>query len=120
SSRVYRPGLHVDPSYDTSAFGAIYNLFFESILLVLLAKLHCKYQWLKYLLLAAIFFTANIVLKKVGILYSQVWWDPWLYVLHPLLLLMIAEAFSKRLSIGAFKGKQDDNFERGPLRSPNE
>jgi hypothetical protein len=45
-------------------------------------------------------FTVNILLQKAGILHSQVWWDPWYYVILSVVLLKLTVSISKHLSIG--------------------
>jgi hypothetical protein len=105
SNRVYRPGWFEDPAYDTSAFGVVYYLCI-SILFVVLVKLRWKHSWVKYLLIGAIVIGVTFGLRAAGILRSQVWWDPWIYSLFPLLLLPAAEAISKRLVSGLKSGER--------------
>jgi hypothetical protein len=102
SNRVYQPGWYENQSYDTSAFSIVYYISI-CIILVVLVKLIWIHKWLKFLLTVMVTLTMTYTLKKVGILFSTVWWDTWFYVLFPLFLLMIAEAFSKRLYDSRFK-----------------
>jgi hypothetical protein len=97
--RVYRPGWFEDPAYDTSALAIIYYLGI-SLLVSILAKLRWKYQWLKYVGLEVFMLAVTILMKKSGLLFSQVWWDPWFYVLFPMILLKLAEMISRRLFVG--------------------
>lgn len=99
SNRNYLPGWFVNPAYDTSAFGVVYYLCI-SLLLVILAKFHWSHKRTKYIAMVLIVFVLNVSLKILGILHSLMWWDTWFYVLFPLVLLMITENISKRLSNG--------------------
>ncbi|ACT03903.1 hypothetical protein [Paenibacillus sp. JDR-2] len=98
-SRVYRPGWFSDPAQDTSAFGIVY---YVSIVLVttLLLMITWKYRWIKYACLETILIIVTVLLKQSGILISQRWWDVYLYLLFPMLLLIIGEIFAKHLARG--------------------
>jgi hypothetical protein len=96
SNRVYLPGWYDNQSYDTSAFAMVYYISI-CVFLVVLVKMIRKHRWLKHLITLMFTISVTIILKKLGILYSTVWWDSWFYILFPLILLMITEAFSKRL-----------------------
>lgn len=99
SNRYYNPGWFQDRGHDTSAFVSIYYLC-SSMLLVVLLKCNWKYGWMKYPSLGIILFIVTIILKSIGILHSLVWWDTWYYILAPIIILRIASAISKRLSLG--------------------
>lgn len=105
SNRYYRPGWFASPAHDTTAFSTVYYMC-ASILLVMMVKLHWKYKWMKYTLIAVVVTIVTIILKAAGILYIHVWWDPIYYVLLPIIVLMIAEAVSRRLSFGPESRKQ--------------
>lgn len=105
SNRYYRPGWFESQAHDTTAFSAVYYMC-ASFFLVVLVKLHWKYKWLKFALIIAVATIMTIVLKAAGILYSLVWWDPFYYVLLPIVVLMIAEAVCKSLSKGPLSRKQ--------------
>lgn len=96
SNRVYRPGWYENPSYDTSAFSVVYYICI-CIIIVVLVKLPWINKWLKIVLTVMVTLIVTYTLKKVGILFSTVWWDSSYYILFPLILLFIAEAFSTRL-----------------------
>ncbi|RTE09346.1 hypothetical protein [Paenibacillus whitsoniae] len=98
-SRVYRPGWFSDPAYDTSAFGIVYYLFVVFITTLLLVACW-KYRWIKYVCLETILIILTVLLKRSGILISQLWWDVYLYLLYPLVILYIGEFFYKHLSRG--------------------
>ncbi|KRE38725.1 hypothetical protein [Paenibacillus sp. Soil522] len=104
SNRYYRPGWFESQAHDTTAFSAVYYMC-ASTLLIVMVKLHWKYGWLKYVLILAGVTVMTIILKAAGILYSFVWWDPFYYVLLPIVVLIIAEAVNKRLSIGPVSRK---------------
>ncbi|KRF07176.1 hypothetical protein ASG89_17680 [Paenibacillus sp. Soil766] len=104
SNRIYRPGWYENQSYDTSAFSVVYYIGICIILVVLVKMFRIK-KWLKIVLTVAVALTVTYSLKKVGILFSVVWWDSWYYILSPLVLLFIAEAFSERLYRGRFTNK---------------
>ncbi|NIK70500.1 hypothetical protein FHT67_003962 [Paenibacillus sp. BK720] len=110
-SRVYRPGWFSDPAYDTSAFGIVYYL---SIVLIttLLLMVNWKYRWIKYACLETILILVTVLLKQRGILISQIWWDVYLYLLFPLLILMIGEVFGKHLARGESRGFWPRSSER--------
>lgn len=99
SNRYYLPGWFAGQAHDTTAFSTVYYMC-ASLLLVVMVKLHWNYKWMKYALIAAVVTIVTIILQAEGILYSLVWWDPIYYVLLPLVVLMIAEAVSRRLSCG--------------------
>lgn len=99
-NRYYRPGWFADRGHDTVAFFAVYYLC-DSLFLVMLAKLSWKRQWPKYVLAAIFFLTVTIILGKLGILQSNVWWDRPYYIALPLLVLLITKSISDRLSAGA-------------------
>jgi hypothetical protein len=99
SNRYYLPGWFENSYYDTTAFASIYYLS-VSFLHVILAKLHWKRKWFKYLVLSAVLFVVTLFLQKGGILHSTVWWDPWYYILFPLIVLKITVTISKRLYHG--------------------
>lgn len=99
SSRVYRPRWFSDPAYDTSAFGIVYYLS-AVLVTTLLLMVSWKYRWIKYACLETILIIATVLLKQNGILISQIWWDVYLYLLFPLLILMIGEILGKHLARG--------------------
>lgn len=99
-NRGYQVGWFKDPAHDTTAFASIYYLCI-AILLVVLVKLKWKYRWLKYISLLAVLSIVTFFLVKVGILHSYIWWDPWYYILAPLVVLRITGSISRRLAKGA-------------------
>lgn len=102
SNRYYRPGWFENIARDTTAFASIYYMC-VSILIVVLVKTPLKNKWWKYVILSASLYAVTIILKEVGILLVLVWWDPWLYVIFPVVALRIAETISKRLTNGPCK-----------------
>ncbi|MGG1517993.1 hypothetical protein ABE504_21430 [Paenibacillus oryzisoli] len=99
NSRVYRTGWFSDPAYDTSAFGIVYYLFVV-LVITLLVMDSWRYQWIKYACLEIILLIITMLLKQSGILISQIWWDVYIYLMFPLLILMIGEIFGKHLAKG--------------------
>lgn len=99
SNRYYEIGWFKNQAQDTTAFAAIFYLS-ASFFYVWVAKFHWKNKWIKYVLTVFCMFTVNIILQKVGILYSLVWWDPWYYLILSIIVLKTTVAISKRLSIG--------------------
>ncbi|OAS15629.1 hypothetical protein [Paenibacillus oryzisoli] len=99
SNRIYTPGWYENPSYDTSAFSVVYYISI-CIIIVALVKMSRIQKWFKIVILLMVTVTVTFALKKVGILYSTVWWDSWYYILFPVALLNVAEAFSQRLYQG--------------------
>ncbi|WP_248925168.1 hypothetical protein [Paenibacillus hamazuiensis] len=97
SNREYIPGWYKDLYVDTSAFGDVYYVC-ESLFLVFMTKRKWTHRWLKYAVTALFFAAVTVILKKVGILHSYVWWDPWVYILYPLAILKFAEVIGERLS----------------------
>jgi hypothetical protein len=98
-NRFYHPGWFTDPAHDTTAFAAIYYVF-GTFIVVTAVKLRWKQGWIKLCLLIASFYILTLVLKNSGILDSRVWWDPYYYVIFPLLIYVISKSISKRLSFG--------------------
>ncbi|WML23993.1 hypothetical protein [Neobacillus sp. OS1-33] len=45
-------------------------------------------------------YTATILLRKTGILHSQVWWDTSYYILLSIAALLFSETISKQLAKG--------------------
>lgn len=99
SSRSYIIGWFKDPSYDTSAFAVIYYIL-NAILQVILVKIHWNNSLTKYILMLTILFTETYILKRLGILQSFVWWDQWLYILFPTVILRLTNYASKKLATG--------------------
>lgn len=102
SNRYYELGLFDSRSEDTTAFAAIYYIS-ACLFYVLIAKHHWKLKWLKYVLTAIFMYAVNLFLQKVGILHSQVWWDPWYYVILSVFVLKFTVTVSKHLTIGPQK-----------------
>ena len=102
SNRYYELGWFDSRSEDTTAFSAIYYLS-ACLFYVWIAKHHWKTKWMKYVLTAFIIYAVNLLLQKTGILHSQVWWDPWYYVLLSVFVLKITVTISKHLTNGPQK-----------------
>jgi hypothetical protein len=100
--RYYEFGLFDQQSQDTTAFSAIFYLT-SSLFYVWIAKRHWKVKWLKYAITPLLMYMVNVILQKVGILHSLVWWDTWYYVIVSICLLRLTVTFSKHLSIGPQK-----------------
>ncbi|CAN7273381.1 hypothetical protein LJR153_001298 [Paenibacillus sp. LjRoot153] len=88
SNRVYTPGWYENQSYDTSAFSVVYYISICIILVVLVKLIRIK-KWLKIVMTIMVTLTVTYSLKKVGILFSTVWWDSWYYMLFPLPVLIM-------------------------------
>ncbi|MEH6955036.1 hypothetical protein [Neobacillus drentensis] len=99
SNRYYELGLFENQAKDTTAFGAIFYLC-ASLFYVAIAKFHLMPRWLKYIVTALSMYTATILLRKTGILHSQVWWDTSYYILLSIAALLFAETISKQLAKG--------------------
>ncbi|WHZ03647.1 hypothetical protein QNH48_02870 [Neobacillus sp. YX16] len=99
SNRYYELCWFDNLSQDTTAFSALFYIG-ASLFYVWIAKRHWKFKWVKYVLTPLLIFTVNILLQKAGILHSQVWWDPWYYVILSVVLLKLTVSISKHLSIG--------------------
>ncbi|CAH1229787.1 hypothetical protein PAECIP111891_06548 [Paenibacillus allorhizoplanae] len=99
-NRFYHPGWFTDPAHDTTAFASIYYVF-GTLIVITLVKLQWKQGWIKLCVLTASFYILTLVLKNSEILDIRIWWDPYYYVLFPLLIYVISRAISKRLSFGA-------------------
>lgn len=106
SNRYYQFGLFENQYQDTTAFAAIYYLC-ASFLYVLMTKIQWRTTWMKYLTTVICFAIITFLLKKAGILHIQAWWDPWYYIIMPLILLVITQSISKRLYIGPQKKMPD-------------
>lgn len=104
SCRMYRPGWYEDAAHDTSAFGIIYYLSIV-LFITILAEIRSMPRWMKYVSLELVLMGVTILLAKAHILYSLVWWDPWIYLSFPLGVLWIAETFSSRLTCGQLEIK---------------
>ena len=102
SIRYYDLGWFDKPSEDTTAFGAIYYLII-CLFYVWIVKHPWKLKWFKYVLTALVVYAMNLLLKEIGILHSQVWWDPWYYVLLSVFVLKCAVILSKHLTNGPQK-----------------
>ncbi len=102
SIRYYDLGWFERPSEDTTAFGSIYYLF-ACLFYVWIAKQHWKLKWLKYALTALLMFAVNLLLQKIGILHSQVWWDPWYYVVLSVFIVKCTVTFSTHIATGPQK-----------------
>lgn len=98
-NRTYHPGWYSDVARDTTAFSSIYYLF-GALAVVALVKLKGIRRWLKFALLILVYSTATIALVLAGILEIHAPWDPAYYIIFPLLVYIIAEAISNRLSAG--------------------
>lgn len=98
-NRFYHPGWFTDPAHDTTAFSSIYYIL-GTIIVIVCVTVHLKYEWIKLCLLAFTFYILAFVLTQVKILDSRVWWDPYYYILFPLLVYFISKSISKRLSSG--------------------
>jgi hypothetical protein len=99
SNRYYELGWFGNFSQDTTAFGAIYYLC-ASLYHVLILKIHWKRSWQKYVLTPICFYIITVILEKVGILHSQVWWDPWYYVILSVIVLKLTVIISGHLTNG--------------------
>ncbi len=99
SNRNYVPGWFENMSRDTIAFGSIFYLINTGVM-ILLAKLFRRHHWIRYILLGAFLYILTIGLMKLEILRSYTAWDPWYYILVPLLCLRVAEGISKALYRG--------------------
>jgi hypothetical protein len=99
SNRYYELCWFNSHSQDTTAFSAIFYIG-ACLFYVWIAKRHWKYKWLKYVLTPLLMYTVNVLLQNAGILHSQVWWDPWYYVILSVVLLKLTVSISKHLSSG--------------------
>jgi hypothetical protein len=99
SNRYYELGWFEHQSQDTTAFGAIYYIS-ASLFYVWITKRQWKFKWLKYVLTPLLMYTVNVILQKGGILHSQVWWDPWYYVILSVCVLKLTVTISKHLTNG--------------------
>lgn len=106
SNRYYQLGLFEDRYQDTTAFAAIYYLS-ASFIYVLMTKIQWRAAWMKYVTTVIFFAIVTFLLKIVGILHSQVWWDPWYYTCLPIILLAITQSISKHLYKGPPKTTPD-------------
>ena len=102
SNRFYELGWFDTLSEDTTAFGAIYYLS-ACLFYVWIAKHPWKQKWFKYVVTPCLMYLVNLFLQKVGILHSQVWWDPWYYVILSVFVLKITVTISKHLTTGPQK-----------------
>ncbi|NWQ42420.1 hypothetical protein MLOOGBEN_17095 [Bacillus sp. EB106-08-02-XG196] len=102
SNRYYELGWYESHSQDTTAFSAIFYVG-ACLFYVWIAKQHWKLKWLKYVLTPLLMYTVNVLLQKAGILHSQVWWDPWYYVILSVILLKLTVSMGKHLSSGLSK-----------------
>lgn len=96
-NRYYQLGWHKNIFQDTNAFSAIYYIVF-SLLLIMAVKLHSKRKWPKMALILMGTLFVNITLERIGILHSLTWWDRYYYIILSLLIFIISDAVSKRLS----------------------
>jgi hypothetical protein len=102
SNRYYELGWFDSRAEDTTAFGAIYYLA-VCLFYILVAKHHWNLKWVKYVITVLCTCTANILLQKAGILHSQVWWDPWYYVILSVFVMKMTVITSKHLTNGPQK-----------------
>lgn len=96
-NRDYVPGWFEDQAHDTTAFASIYYLAGTFLILGVL-KLRRINRRMKYTLLAVIFLFILITLQKTDLLVIHASWDPWYYLLFPLIAFRIAEVFNQRMS----------------------
>lgn len=99
SNRYYDLGWFENLSQDTNALATIYYIML-SLLITIAAKFHWKYKWMKYAFVFICLRAVTMYLNMSGILHSLVWWDPYYYMIYPILVLMITVVISKRLSVG--------------------
>jgi hypothetical protein len=100
-NRFYEPGWFENSARDTTAFSFLYYSCI-SLICIVLVRLQWIPKWLKYTVMAVLICTVTVILTKVGILHSLIWWDQPYYVLLPCLVLGIGEVVSKRLSNGPY------------------
>ena len=99
SNRYYEPSWFDHRSEDTTAFSAIFYLI-ACLFYVWIAERHWKFKWLKYVLTALLMYTVNVILQRIGILHSLVWWDFWYYVILSVCVLKLSVTISKHLTYG--------------------
>ncbi|MEH7073086.1 hypothetical protein [Neobacillus drentensis] len=99
SSRYYQLGWWGNPSKDTTAFAAVSYLC-ATLFYVIVAKIPYLPKWLKYVITPVCMYAVTIILRKSGILHSQVWWDPWYYIIFSIIALWFTESISRCLSKG--------------------
>lgn len=99
SNRYYELGWFDKLSKDTTAFAAIFYLC-ASMFYIWIANRHWKKKWIKYVLTPLMMYTLNVILQKIGILHSLVWWDIWYYVILSVFMLKITVTLSNHLTNG--------------------
>lgn len=97
SNRYYDIGWYASQSEDTTAFEALYFLT-TSLLFVVLVQFHWKHSWLKYAISISIILIVSLLLMRIGIFHSLVWWDLPYYLLLPILILKITDTVNKQLN----------------------
>ncbi|MEH7176952.1 hypothetical protein [Neobacillus vireti] len=102
SNRYYELGWFETFSEDTTAFSALYYIS-ACLFYVWIAKFPWKLKWLKYVVTPCLMYLLNLFLQKAGILHSQVWWDPWFYLILSVFVLKITVTISKHLTNGPQK-----------------
>ncbi|MCH1624172.1 hypothetical protein [Fredinandcohnia quinoae] len=100
SNRYYDFGWFMDRSRDTVAFAALFYLCSSLFYVAITRLFHHRRKWGKYILTPFTMLFANILLKKIGILHSLVWWDTSYYVLISILSVLLTEIISKNLNNG--------------------
>ncbi|WP_342429449.1 hypothetical protein [Neobacillus sp. FSL H8-0543] len=113
SNRSYELGWFDNISRDTTAFGALYYLT-ASMIYVILAKFINSPNWVKYIVVALLTHSITTTFVKNGILHSQVWWDPWYYVILSIILMLTTLTISKHLTNGP--PKKEANGDRHQKR----
>ncbi|MGI8386312.1 hypothetical protein [Robertmurraya sp. P23] len=96
SNRYYDLGWYDNVFQDTNAFAAIYYIC-SGLTITALAKWKIRYRWLKFIFLIISLFSITRFLLFTGILHIFVWWDPYLYITFPAIVLILAEKVSKIL-----------------------
>lgn len=100
SNRAYFLGWFKDYAHDTTAFASLYHVV-VAIIFTILIKINWRHRGSKYLVMASITFVTTLILTKIGILKSYVWWDPWYYIFYHVIVLTMSGAISKRLFRGS-------------------
>ncbi len=96
NSRYYNIGWFDNRSHDTIAFSSLFGML-TSIFFVWMLKRKWKNSWLKYIVSAAVVFGVNLILIQFGVLHSPVWWDLLFCMGINFIILLAADAISKRL-----------------------
>ena len=102
--RYYKLGWFENTSQDTNAFATIYYLII-SFVIVMITKYHWNHKVLKYAILPILITVITLILSKMKILHSLVWWDKYYYIFFPIIVLLIAQAISNRLILGPSERK---------------